>query len=55
MRELWKPNLWALLKCQSTLKREKSVLGDLPMLMQAGGGRAGNAARVARVIRTAQR
>lgn len=30
--------------CQSASKRKKSVLGDLPVVMQAVSGRAGNAA-----------
>lgn len=33
--------------CQSGSKRKKSVLGDLPVVMQAVSGRAGNAAWVA--------
>lgn len=41
--------------CQITLKGEKkSVLGDLPVVMQAVSGRAGNAAWVARVVHIAQ-
>lgn len=40
--------------CQGALKGEKSVLSDLPTVMEAVSGRAGSAAWVAPVVCTAQ-